>query len=152
MFCQASFVVSALPSSALRGGSLNRQSCMLRVRPARPAAPACSRGSGVCGLRASASDDSMDAMRSRLEGLFGVTSGDDDLGRSLKFNGKALRKAIKDRFTVEVSLRIRSEGSLGLQFCAARSRSLSGRPAAKILSPNLGTERSPDICFYFLCD
>jgi Domain of unknown function (DUF3067) len=52
------------------------------------------------GLRP-AGDDSVDAMRSRLEGLFG--GGDDgDRGQDGRpFDGAQLRKLIKDRFTVE---------------------------------------------------
>jgi Domain of unknown function (DUF3067) len=53
------------------------------------------------GLRAAGDDDSADAMRSRLEGLFG---GSDDVERGQDgrpFDGAQLRKLIKERFTVE---------------------------------------------------
>lgn len=48
--------------------------------------------------------DSTDAMRSRLEGLIGHSQGGSESHREKDFNGKALRRVMKERFTVEYDI------------------------------------------------
>jgi hypothetical protein len=86
------------PAGPCAGGMNTRCHRARRGRPAtvglwRRRAPA---------MAASSADDgeSVDAMRARLEGLFGASEAADE-HRSGNFDGKELRRVLRERFTVE---------------------------------------------------
>lgn len=67
-----------------------------RHRPVMTAAKSSNSGESI-------GDDSVDAMRARLEGLFGDVAEAQEVGTG-EFDGNALRQVMRDRFTVEYDM------------------------------------------------